>query len=300
MEQSKFYQIKNVTECEYTLVGCDGSVITRPIQEVDKIASAFTIQDAKPGDVLASELCESIILFRGIKNDNIDFYCDYDFSKIDIPGDRFAVNNGQHYGNIEDSEDFHPATQEQRDLLFQKMKDAGYEWDAKKKQLAHSSKTKKSDQEELTKFEMSLKNVLEETLECEDTHNLKADAELLLSIARQQIVEEDFHNSNKPETFDEKIRRGMNAFAYLYLEPLKVTDSNIGITITMAQLYECARHFYKGGSKNARKQFIEEACEWLRENIYHRVYEQGDRLGFPTAEFIKDFRKALEKGGKDD
>ena len=95
----------------------------------------WTIQDAKDGDVLASELCDSIILFKGIKDNNIDFYCDYDFSKIDIPGDRFAVNNGQHYGSVEDSKDFHPATKEQCDLLFQKMYEAGYEWDAEKKEL---------------------------------------------------------------------------------------------------------------------------------------------------------------------
>lgn len=135
MEQNKFYQIKNVTEHEYTLVGCDGSVIIRPIQDVDKSALAFTIQDAKDGDVLASELCDSIILFRGIKDDNIDFYCDYDFSKIDIPGDRFTVNNGQHYGNVEDSKDFYPATKEQRDTLMKAMADAGYTFDFEKKEL---------------------------------------------------------------------------------------------------------------------------------------------------------------------
>lgn len=39
---------------------------------------------------------------------------------------------------------------------------------------------------------------------------------------------------------------------------------------------------------------IDKACEWLKENIYHRVYECGDRLGFPTADFIKDFRKAMK------
>ena len=95
----------------------------------------WTIQDARDGDVLASELCDSIILFRGIKDDNIDFYCDYDFSKIDIPGDRFTVNNGQHYGNVEDSKDFYPATKEQRDTLFEKMKEAGYEWSDKDRKL---------------------------------------------------------------------------------------------------------------------------------------------------------------------
>ena len=85
--------------------------------------------------MLTSELCDSIILFRGIKDDNIDFYCDYDISKIDIPVDRFSVNNGQHYGNVEDSKDFHPATKEQRDTLFAKIKEAGYEWSDKKKEL---------------------------------------------------------------------------------------------------------------------------------------------------------------------
>ncbi len=29
----------------------------------------------------------------------------------------------------------HPATKEQRDLLFQKMEEAGYEWDGEKKEL---------------------------------------------------------------------------------------------------------------------------------------------------------------------
>lgn len=43
-----------------------------------------------------------------------------------------------------------------------------------------------------------------------------------------------------------------------------------------------------------KHQLIDDACEWLRENIYHRVYECGDRLGYPTADFLKDFRKAME------
>ena len=95
----------------------------------------WTIQDAKDGDVLISELCDSIILFKGIEDNNIQFHCDYDFSDINVPGDRFAVNNSQHYGSVEDSEDFHPATNEQRDTLFAKMKEAGYEWDDEKKEI---------------------------------------------------------------------------------------------------------------------------------------------------------------------
>ena len=43
--------------------------------------------------------------------------------------------------------------------------------------------------------------------------------------------------------------REMQAFALLYLEPLKISDSNIGISITMAQLYSCAKHFFELGLK---------------------------------------------------
>jgi len=40
--------------------------------------------------------------------------------------------------------------------------------------------------------------------------------------------------------------------------------------------------------------FIEKAAEWLKENIYQRVYKQGDSLGFPTAEFLEEFKKAMK------
>lgn len=70
--------------------------------------------------------------------------------------------------------DILPATKEQRDLLFQKMKEAGYMWDTEKKKL------KKIDKENLTEFEIAVKNVMEEAIEAGDTHNLKADAEKLI------------------------------------------------------------------------------------------------------------------------
>lgn len=95
----------------------------------------WSIQDAKDGDVLASELTGSIFLFRGIKDDKIDFYCDYD-TELEWPEHRFGINDtDQHYGSVEESQDIHPATKEQRDLLFAKMKEAGYEWDGEKERV---------------------------------------------------------------------------------------------------------------------------------------------------------------------
>ena len=129
------WKIELILNQFYVLEDVEGDLSQPTIEWVDKTFHLWTIQDAKPGDVLASELCYSIILFKGVENNNIQFYCDYDFSEIDVPGDRFSINNGQHYGNVDDSKDFHPATKEQRDLLFSKMHEAGYEWDEEKKEL---------------------------------------------------------------------------------------------------------------------------------------------------------------------
>lgn len=43
-----------------------------------------------------------------------------------------------------------------------------------------------------------------------------------------------------------------------------------------------------------KEQDINKACEWLKENIYHRVYKCNDCLGFPTAAFLEEFKKAME------
>ena len=129
MEQSKFYQIKNITEQEYTLVGYDGSVITRPIQDVDRLASAFTIQDAKDGDVLACN--EEILLFKSysVPQGRISLYCWYN-----------GHTNNFHSKEVTDillttTNKVCPATKEQRDTLMKAMNDAGYEWDAENKEL---------------------------------------------------------------------------------------------------------------------------------------------------------------------
>lgn len=52
-----------------------------------------------------------------------------------------------------------------------------------------------------------------------------------------------------------------------------------------------ARHF----ANWQKQQTIRKSCEWLKENIYQRVYKEGDSLGFPTAVFLEDFRKAMEE-----
>ena len=135
MEQNKFYQIKNITEKEYTLVGCDGSVITRSIQDVDRLASAFTIEDVKDGDVLSfySEYKGNKMFQIGIIEKYVGKLMDsYNTFKTYVGMD---WDNNLQIGRYMGCDDIQPATKEQRDALMKAMNDAEYEWDIEKKEL---------------------------------------------------------------------------------------------------------------------------------------------------------------------
>ena len=86
----------------------------------------WTIEDAKNGDVLAWDDSKCIALFKNI-------YDEESFNSHGYVGHCTGTFKSRlTYHVIEDA---HPATKEQRDLLFAKMHEAGYEWDAEKKEL---------------------------------------------------------------------------------------------------------------------------------------------------------------------
>ena len=95
-------------------------------------AKLWTIQDAKDGDVLYHKSpltgIEYIVMSRGVNGYGaVDSYFRYNSA------DGFDTNIPSVFSAKLD--DITPATKEQCDLLFQKMKEAGYEWDAEKKEL---------------------------------------------------------------------------------------------------------------------------------------------------------------------
>lgn len=108
----------------YELLNLNSELSIRHIEGVDKTAHLWTIQDAKEGDVLNSYRVKATIIFKGWNSDgkHINAYCALQQSiliKQEMLWDR----------------DFEPATKEQSDLFFQKMKEAGYEWDIERKEL---------------------------------------------------------------------------------------------------------------------------------------------------------------------
>jgi hypothetical protein len=106
------------------------------IASSDDIFKLWTIDNAKEGDVLFDG--SNILLVKEVNHwHNVTSYLAYS-----------QVYNIREYF-ISGSDVIIPATKEQRDLLFQKMKEAGYEWDEEKKELKKIDKpTKWSEEDE--------------------------------------------------------------------------------------------------------------------------------------------------------
>ena len=130
------YKVTAINSKGYVVEDTDGNKINI-LFENEKFHHLFTIADAKNGDVLVvphiegSEHSEQIFIFKEIKDreyakNAVEYYCRY------LDGE-FRTNERGFMGQADDY--FTPATKEQRDILFAKMEEAGYEWDADKKEL---------------------------------------------------------------------------------------------------------------------------------------------------------------------
>lgn len=128
------WKIVEVKPLDYILQSQNGNIVDDTISYVDEQFHSFNIKDAKDGDVLCTyECCEPKIVFilKGTpkKHYALSYYCYYN---IMYPHFEFDSKKGC---LAPKDEDVKPATKEQRDLLFQKMKEAGYVWDAERKEL---------------------------------------------------------------------------------------------------------------------------------------------------------------------
>ena len=128
------WKIVEVNPLNYILQSQDGNIVDDTISHVDEHFHLWTIQDAKDGDVLFTKKYEEpniVFILKGrVPKDCVcRYYCYYN-----IMYPHFATDELK--GCLAPKcADLMPATKEQRDLLFQKIKEAGYEWDSESKQL---------------------------------------------------------------------------------------------------------------------------------------------------------------------
>lgn len=121
----------------YRLVAINGKVEVAEYEVVDEHARLWTIADAKDGDILFQDLmCGKTFIYNGINPDMAilySFLISNDGEDV-LPYHIGKPNTG--IGFIEENKNIiHPATKKQRELLFAKMKEAGYEWDIEKKEV---------------------------------------------------------------------------------------------------------------------------------------------------------------------
>ena len=107
-------QIASIRDGMYVFT--EGDAIS--VSFVDEHLHLWTIQDAMDGDVLIN-WNNTTFIFKAIEDETVKFHIAYNekWDTIKTPSTKLS-----HLGLPEPQFEFHPATKEQRDLLFQKMK----------------------------------------------------------------------------------------------------------------------------------------------------------------------------------
>ena len=128
------YKVEKKENYEYTLRHILGGSLCLSFSN-EKLIREWTIKDAKDGDVLSfySEYKGNKMFQIGIVEKYVSKYggCSNTFKIY------FGVDwdNNLQIGKYMGCDDIRPATKEQRDSLMKAMNNAGYEWDADKKEL---------------------------------------------------------------------------------------------------------------------------------------------------------------------
>ena len=128
-------KVVDIKPNKYVLQFPDGNETTDNISHVDKVYRLWTIEDAKAGDVLYSPSTpegdkEYVFIFKEIdKNGIVKSYAL-------LQGEHLKISNAGSIVNGYAKAGYHiPTTKEQRELLFERLKEEGYKWSAMKKEL---------------------------------------------------------------------------------------------------------------------------------------------------------------------
>lgn len=132
-DKNRIYQITDIRGKKYFY---NNTVRYDYINIADDMYDLWSIQDAKPGDILVAN--GAPFIYKSHDNSYVFHYCGINL------GDEFVVSekdNSIWNSNTEIT----PANQMQCDNLFRKMEDSGYVWDPDKKVLSKKTKFKVGD-----------------------------------------------------------------------------------------------------------------------------------------------------------
>lgn len=123
------YKVIEVCECWYEVIDVEGNHYSIAFDK-EYMCHLWTIEDAKDGDVLVTT-SERPFIYKGCL-DSVHPNSPVAYCGIIIEG-YFQPSYCTDFWWT--NEEVHPATKEQCNLLFKKMHEEGYEWDAENKEL---------------------------------------------------------------------------------------------------------------------------------------------------------------------
>lgn len=265
----------STTGYSYRLISQNGKVEVGDYNIVDEHARLWTIQDAKDGDVLVHN--SIIFIFIGIENGIVKGICTELSDTI------------LNFGEPEYDNDYCPATKEQRDLLFQKMHEAGYTFDFKKKEIK-KLKFKVGD-EIITENEESLiiTRINEEGYWSNDLFICDFDSECIWDLVEQKSAEwkqenreelSDFENAmmhiggsffGKNAGLDPNDTAAIKEQAELLLELVPKPEWTEDDEKMLSNIVDCIKNlpiFYESininGEDKTTEQFICNTINWLK------------------------------------
>lgn len=225
-------------QCEY---GCHIAIV-KDLYDNFKL---WTIQDAKDGDVLSYVTDEGdlwIMIYRSL----------YEPYEGHVHYHALLVND-----NFGDKgtcciciDDLNPAAKEQCDLLFSKMKEAGYEWDAEKKELIKVPKTKEPEGalkkllDEQDKFYKEAKIVLE-------------DKDTALAFLRRMGIIDEYGDLAEKYRSDQTPATTISAVNGSF--SIEITDGNTSVTSKEVEAQYCTGQY--------EPDVREFPIEWKQENV---------------------------------
>ena len=148
-EELNTAKILSINVDKYEVEFIDGNKGFPHIDYVDRKFHLWTIQDAKDGDVLTINwyggynYWEKIVIFKKYHNKDVDGHVE-GYGNTFKNG-KLAFNEEVPYYSKTWTRNLRPANKEQRELLFQKIKEAGYRWNEETKALEELAEPKFKD-----------------------------------------------------------------------------------------------------------------------------------------------------------
>ena len=225
------YKIVRVTDNCYNFENFRGACVVGTIDDTDENYHLWNFDDAKAGDVLADG--NFPFIFKKIDTNRYSYaYCG-----ISAYND-FKIKSDWKSGEWTWMQDIKPATKEQRDLLFRKMHEAGYEWDAEKLELKKVKQKFWSDNKNSTigGFFIDMSADIEEAVKVHNTETnydvfaTKKQAKSALAMARiSQIMANDIENFGGVITDEEWNNDEPKFIIYRYGSCIRTTSPIVNV-----------------------------------------------------------------------